>query len=79
MQNVFAAFLPHVISEGDVLIDELEDAAKRLLAAEPSDEVVELLLGLPLEQVTGWIDELRASRSTKVKRRAAAYTKRLPA
>ncbi|HSD90080.1 MAG TPA: hypothetical protein VLB44_21260 [Kofleriaceae bacterium] len=79
MMNVFAALLPHVNAVHDPLTGELELVAKRLLAAGPSDEVRDLLLALPLAQVTGWIDEMRANRSTKIKRLATTYAKLLPA
>jgi len=79
MASVFAALLPHVNAAHEPLTGELELVAKRLLAAGPSDEVRDLLLALPLAQVTGWIDELRANRSPKIKRLATAYAKRLPA
>ena len=79
MASVFAALLPHVNAAHEPLTGELELVAKRLLAAGPSDEVRDLLLALPLAQVTGWIDEMRANRSTRIKRLATAYAKCLPA
>jgi hypothetical protein len=79
MMRVFAALLPQVNAAHEPLTGELEVVAKALLAAGPSDEVRDLLLALPLAQVTGWIDEMRQNRSIKIKRLATAYAKRLPA
>jgi hypothetical protein len=76
---VLEALLPIANAAQVPLTGELESLAKRLLAAEPSDEVCDLLLGLPLAQVSGWLDEMRTSRSVKIKRLATAYAKRLPA